>query len=76
THKMKKLELQQQGFDIAQFSDPVFFFDGDKFTVLNPLLFAAIMEGKIRMLWCHMLEIPMVGCTEEYILLFLGNDFF
>lgn len=49
TYKHKKVELRNQGFDVAQVKDPVFFLEGDTYIPLTAELYDKIISGQIRL---------------------------
>jgi hypothetical protein len=50
TYKLKKTELQRQGFDLAQVKDPLYYRDekGKTYAKLTPQVLASIQEQKLR----------------------------
>ncbi|OXA48216.1 Long-chain fatty acid transport protein 4 [Folsomia candida] len=48
TYKLKKNEYQKSGFDIHLFQDPVYFFNGKCYTILDEDLYENIISQKVR----------------------------
>ncbi|CAG7716241.1 unnamed protein product [Allacma fusca] len=49
TYKLKKLELQKEGFDITSINDKVYFYHKGKYVLLEKGLYSQIMNGQIRL---------------------------
>nr|XP_039273171.1 long-chain fatty acid transport protein 4-like [Styela clava] len=50
THKLKKVNLTKEGFDIHRITDPLYFFDSKqkKYVPLDPDLYNKVMDGTVR----------------------------
>jgi solute carrier family 27 fatty acid transporter 1/4 len=49
TYKLKKIDLQKEGFDIQQVTDPVYFFQNGKYVPLDSQLYKQILAGEVRL---------------------------
>ena len=51
TYKLKKKELQMEGFNITKIKDPVYFYDNrsQKFELLSSLLYNDILNGVLKL---------------------------
>jgi len=49
TFKLKKRDLQVEGFDVSQIQDPMFFLQGGQYKPLTKELYNDITEGRVRM---------------------------
>ena len=49
THKMKKIDLQREGFCKKTIEDPIFFYLDSKYVELTTDLYDLIMKGEVRL---------------------------
>jgi fatty-acyl-CoA synthase len=49
TFKHQKTDYRREGYDPAQMSDPLYFFDGERFETLDADLFEALQAGKVSL---------------------------
>lgn len=49
TYKLRKVDLQKEGFDINKVKDKIYFFSNSKYVLLEPELFNKLMSGQLRL---------------------------
>lgn len=48
TYKMKKIDLQKEGFDVTRVSEKIYFFNGGKYVLMDNELYSKLLRGEIR----------------------------
>lgn len=48
TYKMKKIDLQKEGFDVTKVSEKIYFFTGGKYVLLDNELYSKLQKGEAR----------------------------
>lgn len=48
TYKMKKIDLQKDGFDVTKVSEKIYFFTGGKYVLLDNELYSKLQKGEAR----------------------------
>ncbi|CAL8096219.1 unnamed protein product [Orchesella dallaii] len=49
TYKLRKLDLQKEGFDVHHITDNVYYYTGSKYIPLDTTLYQMIMSGQMRL---------------------------
>lgn len=49
TYKLKKLDLQKEGFDVELIKDPLYYYSSNVYHELTPEAYQDILAGKIRL---------------------------
>jgi solute carrier family 27 fatty acid transporter 1/4 len=49
TYKMKKVDLQKEGFDVTKISDKILFFSGGKYIPVDNELYSKLSSGQMRL---------------------------
>jgi solute carrier family 27 fatty acid transporter 1/4 len=49
TYKMKKLDLQKEGFDVTKVSDKIHFLSGGKYILLDNEVYSKLLAGQMRL---------------------------
>lgn len=49
TYKLKKVELQKEGFDVNVIKDPIYFLKDGEYTRIDQDLLQQIMAAKVRL---------------------------
>lgn len=49
TYKLKKVDLQNDGFDIHKVSDNMYYFSGSKYVPLDITIYDKILSGQMRL---------------------------
>ena len=49
TYKMKKIDLQKEGFDIAKVTDKIYVFNDGKYSPVTNEVYTRLMDGKMRL---------------------------